>query len=431
MLSYSNRELGSDAKLYPSSVVNDLKGVLSKVVSGDFKEFEGYPLTEFAEPVQTPDGRVRSAISGGQVEDCFKGLLPSLSKKAYALAGYVVADTKKIEDKGADKEGATKAEESPRANTAEKNEFVEPTPKDLAEFVKDPFTAILKRRLGIATEGYRDHTLDDASPLGVQDGEPMWKLQNEIAKGEECFKAAFPCGQKKANAPTDFLGDFERSQFDENVEWANTHIDERSRKILQTGADTDQDQLAVICRDYKQKAGHEDIKIPPAAVLEPLFVRLSECFDQKKDDAVTFTVEVIDVGKKKAKRQSKTVGKKGSWTWRLTNSEAVSYYKAVIDCYKTFLSKANDMGTFPSVTYDKLREYFVTKENVPSNDEDWERAAKVSIEDEENEYWRDKGFNKDTVVSHVVKDFKREPTGPELRELFEAIYKSPMWGDMN
>ena len=429
VLSYSNRELGSDAKLYPSSVVNDLKSALSQVISCDFKEFKGYPLAEFAESIQTPDGQVWSAISGEQVEDCFKGLLPSFSKKAHALAGYVVADKNKNEDKGADKEDVSKAEEVPRIDTAEKNELAEPTPKDLAEFVKDPFTAILKRRLGIETEGYRDHTLDDASPLGVRDGEPMWTLQNEIAKGEEYFKAAFSHGQKKANAPIDFLGEFEKSQFVDNVTWAAVNIDEGSREILQTGADTK--QLAVICRGYKQKVKRTVIEIPPAAVLEPLFVRLSKCIDQKKDDTVTFTVEVIDVGKKKARNQSKTVGKKDSWTWSLTNSEAVSYYKLVIDCYKTFLSRANDMGMFPSVTYEKLREYFITTENVPSNDEAWARAARGSIEDEENEYWKDKGFNKDTVVSHVVKDFKREPTGPELRELFEALYKRPMLGEMN
>ena len=112
VLSYSNRELGSDAKLYPSSVVNDLKGALSQVISIDFKEFKGYPLTEFAGPIQTPDGQVWSAISGEQEEDCFKGLLPSLSRKAYALAGYDVANKNKIENKGADKEDVAQAEEA-------------------------------------------------------------------------------------------------------------------------------------------------------------------------------------------------------------------------------------------------------------------------------------------------------------------------------
>ena len=431
VLSYPNRELGSDAKLYPSSPVSDVKGMLHEIIENDFKEFEGYPLSEFAEEIVTPERTIRSAIRGNNTAECFSGILPTYSKRAYVLAGFKEPESAK--------ECEAPATDGSGLEEAVKQELGEPTPKDLAEFVKDPFTAILKRRLGIATEGYRDHTFDDASPLGVRDGKPLFELQDQIAQG--CFGTAFPREQNKANVPNDFLGNFEKDQFAANNAWALTSIDEDMRQLLQSGGATDRE--AIVCQSYKIVKDWQTITIPPEAVLEALFVRLSKCKhhsqheeDRQDDRAITFTVHVVDVGKKKAKNTSASVGKKDAWTWNLTNTDAIAYYDRVVDCYKKYISKKYLLSTdvtdaYPSVTYKDIRDYLITKDSIPSNPGAWENLANGICEDKDNEYWNEKGFNKDTVVSHIVRGFKRQPTGAEMKELFETLYKIPMSGEMN
>ena len=427
VLTYSNRELGSDAKLYPSSPVYDVEEVLTKDITAEkFREFKWYPLVEYAGALERQDvGKdeertIHSAIADEKVEPCFDGLLPTYSKKAYILSGRKPRDEAVPVVMGDD--DGTNAPES------EKVELGEPTAKDLAEFVKDPFTAILKRRLGIATEGYRDHTPDDVSPLGVREGMPLFELQDEIAQGK--FDMAFAVAQNKANVPSNFLGSFERNQFIENKIWASNNIGDDLRNILKSGGATD--SVAVVCRGYKKRTkDRKDIKIPPEAVLEALFVRLLKCCQsQEKDGAVAFTVWVVDIGQKKSKNKTKEVGKKDAWTWSLAKSEAVRYYNAVIDCYKQYLSRADEMETFPSITYKAIREYLITKECIPSKPDAWDVLARGIGGEEDNEYWSDKGFNKDTVISHVVKEFKREPTGAETKELFDTLYRLPMSGEL-
>ena len=421
VLSYPNRELGSNAKLYPSSVVNDLKGALSQVISIDFKEFKGYPLTEFAGPIQTPDGQVWSAISGEQEEDCFKGLLPSLSRKAYALAGYDVANKNKIENKGVDKEDVAQAEEAPRNDTAEKNEFAEPTPKDLAEFVKDPFTAILKRRLGIETEGYRDHTLDDASPLGVRDGEPLWDLQKEMVLKR--FDLAFVDKQKRASVPSDFLGDFECGKLAGTaVFWdGTTEVTEQDRRILDSGQSTE--NLSVVCRPFSEGTEDDPITLPPNAVLIPLFERLKKCTVERFGGRLEFQVKVLDVEGEKI----------GIWQFDLDFSKKplLRYYDMVKSMYLNCLVCKKFADSYPTFTYDELLKCLRTPNHIPSDLQGWRAVTNTLImERAKKEYWRGNKnkFNNSHVVSRVVERFKREPTGFDMMKLFKRLYKVPMSG---
>ena len=429
VLSYSNRELGSDAKLYPSSVVNDLKGVLSKVVSGDFKEFEGYPLTEFAEPVQTPDGRVRSAISGAQVEDCFNGLLPSLSKKAYALAGYAVTDAKKTEDKGADKEEEVKAEEAARAATAEKNELAGPTPKDLAEFVKDPFTAILKRRLGIAVEGYRDKTLEEASPLGVQNGPQLWDLQKEIVLKH--FGPAFDRKQVESCIPTEFLGDFAKKNLSGIVQfWGNTElVSDQDRAILESGQSDD--ELSVVCKPFSDGTEDEPISLPPDAVLLPLFefLKKHKDVDVKTKTKYEFKVKVLDVANggtyKKGGRKGLPKGI-GCWKYNLdfADPQVAGYYDAVAAEYKRFVVAWDDGGEYPSVTYDELREQLKTKAKLGAVS--WNLTASEIVRERKESQQQGSSFNSNLVVSRVTDVFKRDPSGADVERIFKILFWLPM-----
>ena len=346
-------------------------------------------------------------------EDCFKGLLPSLSKKAYVLAGYAVADAKKIEDKGADKEEAANGEEAPKTDTAEKNELAEPTPKDLAEFVKDPFTAILKKRLGIAVEGYRDKTLEEASPLGVPKGPTLWDLQKELVKGG--FDTAFSTGQKEALLPCEFLGEFARQQFDEQRRWCNENITNDVRAALEPAPEN---CVVTICRKFDPGTRERPITLPPDAVLEPLFVRLARFVQEEQTESLGITINVINVDAKKI----------GTWMWNVSRKEASEYYEGVRNCYRSFLvGKHGANNTLPYFTYAELRKYLRTAEAVNSNP-DWMSAAK-SMVNERNDYHKEKGksFNSGIVIKKVTDEFKRDPTANDLIDLFNVLYWLPLF----
>lgn len=426
VLSYPNRELGSDAKLYPSSLVNELKDACKgHVVKGDFREFEGYPLVEFAEPSDTPDSAIKSAVAGETADKCFAGLLPTYSERAYVLAGR--------------KQSAAKVEGAQCALGDIKVQFGKPTPKDLAEFVKDPFTAILKRRLGIGTEGYRDHCVDDASPLGVKNGPVLWKLQEEIAKGK--FEEAFSKGQEEANIPCDFLGEFEKSRFDDTVRWA-AGIEAEDRALIGDEC-TASDIRAVVCRRYSKGKCKDPINLPPVAVLEPLFRRLSKCKDGEGPD-IEFSVRVINFDKKES----------DTWRWSLTAKDAFSYYQMVAGWYEKCLmgmpppkqEKGQDAscpcslwdkeGRFPAFTYDELRDTIRTVEAIRTDaadhagSYDWELAAKRLV-DKRNDYVsEEKTFNNEPVVGKVVEKYGREPTGEDLKKMFTELFSVPMISKM-
>ena len=398
VISYPNRELGSDAKLYPSSLVNDLKDECRRHLDGgEFKEFEGYPLVESAEALETPDGGIASAVGGEAVVPCFAGLLPSYSEPAYVLAGKMEAPKR-----------ARVAMES----GGEVKELAEPTPKDLAAFVKDPFTAILKRRLGIATEGYRDHCVDDATPLGVRSGPPLWKLQEEIAKGK--FEEAFRNGQGEANIPCEFLGDFAKGKFGKAVEWAKT-IGAEDRSLIGDRSAVS-DKKAVVCRPYEMGAEENPINLPPDTVLEPLMTRLSRCKGGDKED-VDFTIVVINVEKRSM----------DSWQWQMSAKDAQDYYDMVKDCYTKCLSESKD-GRLPSFTYGELRNVIRTNTNAQDAELDWTSVARELLGNRNGFSAGGKTFNSAPVVEKVAEAFEREPTGKDLKDMFARLFAVPMTG---
>ena len=401
VLSYPNRELGSDAKLYPSSVVNDLKDACTAcVINGTFKEFDGYPLVESAESITTPVGAIKSAISGETVEPCFAGLLPSYSERAYVLAG---------------RKQFVRREVSASNTSQNENKLGEPTPKDLAEFVKDPFTAILKRRLGIATEGYRDHCVDDASPLGVQSGPSLWSLQREMVT--RSFETAFADSQNAAETPTDFLGDFAREKLAKFNKWAvGLGLTDSELKSLASG--TVIDGAAVVCKKFSDTGGRPrtEIKIPPSACLEPLFAQLKKTMEDAGEHDLELCVKVVNVDDEKV----------GVWKWTISAAEARSYYEHVVTEYKEYLGLDNG-GKYPVLTYDEVRELMVSVPDTFAEDF-WERIAKALGAKEEQEWKPEKSFDNGVVIDGVAKAFTKNPGSEDLKRTFENLFRIPMTG---
>ena len=423
VLSYLNRELGSDAKLYPSSPVSDVKGMLSEIIGKDFKEFEGYPLSEFAEEIVTPERTIRSAIRGNNTAECFSGILPTYSKRAYVLAG--------LKEPESAKECEAPATDGTGVVEAVKQELGEPTPKDLAEFVKDPFTAILKRRLGIATEGYRDHTLDDASPLGVQKGPPLRELQKNILLGN--FLDAFKQGQNRAFVPTDFLGGFAKTKLAEIVNFWRTSnaVTDQDRTILASGVSSD--TYSAVCGRFSDGTEKDPITLPPCTILAPLLERLKKCKDEGFRGKLEFRVKVFDVENggvyKKGVRKGMMKGI-GCWKFNLDFSDpnVAGYYDTVLTEYKRFTATRERDGTYPAFTYDELREYLKSPVGFTSDSMDWNVSARAIALARTGYYASGNAFDNSPVVSRIAEDFKREPTGNDLKELFKKLYLLPMSG---
>ena len=440
VLTYCNRELGSDARLYPSSPVYDVEEVLTNDVTTEkFKEFKWYPLVEYAEALERQDvGKdeektIHSAIADEKVGPCFEGLLPTYSKRAYILSGRKPRD-------GAVPAVAVDADGG-KVLDPEKVELGEPTAKDLAEFVKDPFTAILKRRLGIAAKGYRDHTLFDVSPLGIPKGPVQWELEQEIVTRN--FEPAFVGDMQKAYVPHDFLGKFAKEKISEVVAFWEDKVTDDERKILKghcQPADLNDPQLpeklAVTCRSFIDSKERTHIQLPPAAVLEPLFERLKFAKERGEKNLV-FAVKVLNVEREKV----------GCWKWELdlVNKDAENYagdyYEAVRSMYLGFLACAENRNSCPSFRYDDLRECLKTRAEYDylcgylKKPDDatalkWRQVAEAMSPEKDNNFFKKtkNAFNNDLVVMRVLDAFKREPTGDDLKTMFENLYVIPMSG---
>ena len=431
VLTYCNRELGSDARLYPSSPVYDVEEVLTKDVTAEkFKELKWYPLVEYAEAMERQDvGKdeektIHSAIADEKVEPCFEGILPTYSKRAYILSGRKQRDGA-VPSVAVDVDGGKTPDPE--------FELGEPTPKDLAEFVKDPFTAILKRRLGIAAKGYRDHTLFDVSPLGIPKGPVRWELEREIVTRN--FENAFVGGMQKADVPYDFLGKFAKQRISTVVSfWETAGLTDEERNIVKNRRSTD--VLAVICKSFVDVKDHTHIELPPSAILEPLFDRL-KLARERKEQKLTFTIKVLSVENKKI----------GCWKWDFdlvnkdTNNYAGDYYEAVRLMYLGFLTCAENHDSCPSFRYDDLREYLLKcaeyerlcaylKESDDSAAPKWQQEAENLPPTEDNGYFKKAktAFDNNPVVMRVLDAFKREPTGDDLRKMFKVLYRIPMSG---
>ncbi len=405
VVTYPNRNIMDDAKLYPSSLVREIESVMSeKVLAKPFQEFEGCTLVE-------SDGLDESADSK------FAGLGKPYSQSAWILAGRLAPKT--LPEKT--------APDSNNGSLADQKLSRRPNAKVLAEFVKDPFPAILRRRLGIAVEGYRDRTMEAESPLGLSNRTIEWDLQEKLVldavKGEGArnFDDAVAELREKGVIPSGFLGDHAVKQIRvlrENlvglVQQGN--IVDNDCKLL-SGNAASADGLDVVCRKFDVGTETSPIAIPPDAVLEPLFEELlriadsSNKYDEKKVHEIK--VRVIDVPS----------GQVGECAWTLSTEAIDDYVKAVVGCYDEFLAKRYDAG-YPCVTYDKFRKVQKTIDGEIRYGE----ILKSLEESDDGGGWGRGSFDSSSVVDDLVKDHKRNPYAGELETIYKKLFKLPMSG---
>lgn len=337
VLSYPCLDLQTDAELYPSSLV--------RAVVGDRKP-EYYPLETV------------SAVSTDQVLD-------------------------------------------PGGAEPEKMKQTEPTAKDFAEFVKDPYEGVFSRRFKIDKEAYRDNVINEATPLGVPKGPPQWELEKAMMKKElpTSFKAAEDC----AEVPTSYLGAFARTKLESHQIWADQNISDEDRKILK--GEVEESAYSLVCRYFNPGTDDEPITIPPSAVLEPFYERLVryiqsgvEADFELKIRVIAFDVVVL------------------TWEWKIQRMEAEAHLQNILTWY----------GKVPlAVSYDELRKVLQKVDNAYVQDAEWGGyAAGIMAEREKN--W--KKVRSGLVIGQNLNRWRREPDGLALKELFEKIFKLPMSG---
>lgn len=383
VLSYPNRNLAENAPLYPSSLVRDIeRRVLDvDVLTHPFEEFKGYPLVESASATNEDENAVLSAVSGEVAEEKFRGLLPSYSKTARLIS----------------REGKAKDVESGSSST-------QPTAKDLAEFVKDPFPAILKRRFEIAQKGYRDASIENDSPLGVSKGPLLWGLEEAMLKGG--FSDEFKKAQSTGQVPGELLGAFARKGLDEINNKAQALLDEQDRKVLEEQKPSD--AYRIICRKFDEKV------IPPDAILQPFFEFLMSPTRLEDEDSRSLRIKLVNVEE----------GNQAEWTWEFTVLAGRKYLEGVRAAYDAYCQKSKGSPlTYASVSYKDLRAKLETVDNI-----DWKNVQKKLSEKSDWEPKDKKGFDSSVVVKKLMKDWSRLPSSDELEELYKKLFKFPMAG---
>ena len=342
VLSYPCLDLQTDAELYPSSLV--------RAVVGD-RKLEYYPLAD------------------------------------------VNRDEEIVEDVGGE------------ARKPETLQLEEPTWKDIASLVRDPFNAVFMRRFKIARSDWRDTGIASVSPLGIPSGDVQFDLEESVIG--QTFDKAFADAQRNAQVPASFLGRFAKKKLSGASAWVNGKVTEEDRELLKKGGESE--AYTVICRHFG--IGDEDnpITLPPSCVIEPLYRAIMRYAGRKGEDKFVFRIKVIAL-----EQQVKT------WKWVIERAEVDEHLKYLRSWYgKIPPSIGCEKGHWPYkkivMGYDALREVVRKKENIPNDDESWGELAK--------------GLSKPgcgLVIDRSLDKWRRPPQGDEIKVMVEEIFKQVM-----
>ena len=335
VLSYPCIDLQSDAKLYPSSLVHDVaKGV----------KVEHYPLEE-------PIGNASSAM-----------IAPALD------------------------------------NAPVKETLADPSAKDLAAFVKDPFNGVFGRRFKIAEENWRANSIDDVTPLGVPYGPAKWDLEKAMIL--QSLDSEYAMAQKLARVPQSYLGEFAHKKIAERQCWADGNATEEDRAWLR--GEKGDEAFDLLCRHYKSVVDEGPILIPPAAVLESFYRFLVRHIELGNSGDLKFKIRVIAFDDAIQ-----------TWAWNIPAAGAEEHINKVKEWYGKVP---------PAVTYDGLRENLKSIHRVPA-------------EDDAQDFWGELAQALDLsksklAIAKILDRWRRPPTGEELEKMYDEMFKLPMSGTL-
>ena len=285
---------------------------------------------------------------------------------------------------------------------ADKRSSEEPSVKDLAEFVKDPYNGVFSRRFKIASEQWRSTSIDAETPLGVPYGRTKWDLEKAMMLHE--LDSEYAKSQKGARIPLSYLGEFALKKTAEQQDWADANVTDEDRKWLRE--EKKEDRFALLCRNYTSttKVDREDvlIRIPPSVVLESFYGFLVKYVDSKATKVLEFKIKVIAFNNIVQ-----------TWSWTIPHDEALGHITKVRGLY----------GTIPrAVSYDNLREKLIDLDNIPNDKTSqgfWDGIAQ-GVEPS----------GAKLVIDKVLDRWRCPPTGAELKDMYYQLFKLPMSGKL-
>ena len=285
---------------------------------------------------------------------------------------------------------------------ADKRSSEEPSVKDLAAFVKDPYNGVFSRRFKIASEQWRSTSIDAETPLGVPYGSTKWDLEKAMMLHE--LDSEYAKSQKVARIPLSYLGEYAKKKTAKQQDWADENVMEEDRKLLREEAK--EDGFALLCRNYtsttKGAGENVPIKIPPSVVLEPFYGFLVKHVESKARKDLEFKIKVIAFNNIVQ-----------TWLWTIPHDEVLDHIAKVRELY----------GTIPrAVSYDNLREKLIDIARVPNDETSQAFWGKIA-----------RGIQPSgakLVVDKVLDRWRRPPTGDELKDMYRQMFKLPMSGEL-
>jgi exodeoxyribonuclease V gamma subunit len=439
VLSYQNRDREKDAELFPAGIVRELEDFAGSAIIGQpFAEFTNYPILERGEPsadALNPVGDVT-----WRPDDPQAGILPTYSRQARLLAR--------------ERMGATSASDRKKPQSADGRRPAdaavcgrEISARELSEFLKSPFRAVLTGRLGIAIEGYRDSELEVDSPVGVPGGSVEWDLERAILDGNDDFDRLFRQKQLSGELPAGFIGAFAKEKFSTELAPSLEALrafagafgvtSGRSRTARQRvvadvtlrGGISAKVQYVAQTPNWVESddgvsvlvMGHLGATLPKTArpierTLAPLMAFLMDLArrgGETPDRPRTLRVGVIDAAH----------GRTAAWTWTVSPTEAVAYLGSLSAWYLDFLDVARRQNGYVDLSYGKLARAL---DGCPPDD--WKAISEQMTKDEWSGRATAGAFDGRLVVEESVAAYRCASTADELKEVYERFYRLPLSG---
>ena len=414
VISYVKKDLVKNAELFASGLVRELEDFVSEailekteeddgtMVKTPFREMKDYPLLE-------RDGAVVDVA--WRKDDAFAGILPTYSKVARQM--FMEAGR---EESAAEEAGGRVAEGG----------LVEWSAKDLAEFLREPLRAMLKRRFGIREERYEANELEEDSPLGIASGLQTWELEGVWLAGgdlDEAFRGEKLRGRLRGG----FLGEFAKGKFEAMMEknekfrpfiegFRGEKVNGGARGVWEcegAGAGVvrlvegkvdwigDERGLAVL-----MARGIVDDGCFPGSVIEVLMSFLIWVANEGGEAVRVLRVGILDMKKKKA----------CTWVWEVAPVEARDYLRGLVRGMLEYWAGPKDGdGKYVNFEYAKL-----CKASQAIRGNDWAAVVEKLGEVGHNGGQR---HDCDLAVEDAVKRYYRLPTAKEIEGIYAALYR--------
>ncbi|MBR7180132.1 MAG: exodeoxyribonuclease V subunit gamma [Kiritimatiellae bacterium] len=438
VLTYPDRDIEKDARLYPAGIVRELEEFASVVAGKRFSEFSGCSLLERGEgalPGPSPVCGVTWDRS-----DPHAGLLPTYSAAARSLARALAVA--RSAERGEKKAASALMRFSSDA-------CISVSARDLADFLKSPLRAVLARRFGISVEEYADRELENDSPLGIASNAEKRELEDAYLADAGVFDGRFRVLQLEGRARAGFIGEFEKRSL--ASEFAAAAEDVRSF-AESFGAFDGSSRMSALRVPVEIDCGGKTLKVRFTSEIPcwketdggvTVLVKGYVCGRSEKrvpdgmhpveaalEAFVAFLMSLVEKGGGASRHLAVGVmdpsrGRTACWEWDVEPGEARRYLENLARRYLGFLDTAGERSAYVDFPFGKLAKALDRNSAC-----DWNGILSSLSAEEWTGGKKKNSFNGSLVVERALEECRRYPSAEELEELFGMFYELPMSGKL-